>query len=203
MILKLYKDNNSASDLDHVAEVLRDGGLIIYPTDTAYAAGCDGTRQKAVERLCRLKGVDERRHHFSIICHDFSQISEYARVDNPTFKLMKRNLPGPFTFILPPSSTLPRIFRKRREVGIRIPDNNIIRDICRHSGVPVVSTTLPLEEGEDYEYLTNPELIDEKFGDLVDLVIDGGNGRLDSSTIVDCTGGAPEITRRGAGILKL
>ena len=202
MLLKLYEKNNNPKDLDRIIETLQEGGLIIYPTDTMYAIGCHGLKERAIERICRLKDIDPKKNNLSIICYDLSKVSEYAKVDNSTFKLMKRNLPGPFTFILNTGNRLPKIFRNRKEVGIRIPDNNIIREICRLLDAPILTTTLPLEEGEEIEYITTPELIEEKFGNQVDLVIDGGIGGIEPSTIVDCTNEEAEIVRQGKGILN-
>lgn len=202
MLLKLYNKNNNPADLQRVVDLLNDGGLIIYPTDTMYAIGCHGLKERAVERICRLKDIDPKKNNLSIICYDLSSISEYAKVDNATFKLMKRNLPGPFTFILNGTTRLPKIFRNRKEVGIRMPDNPIIREIARLLDAPIMTTTLPHDEDEDIEYVTDPELIDEKWGDTVDLVIDGGIGNMEGSTVVDCTQGEAEIIRQGAGRLE-
>lgn len=202
MLLKLYNKNNNPADLQHVIDLLNDGGLIIYPTDTMYAIGCHGLKERAIERICRLKDIDPKKNNLSIICYDLSSISEYAKVDNATFKLMKRNLPGPFTFILNGTTRLPKIFRNRKEVGIRMPDNPIIREIARLLDAPIMTTTLPHDEDEDIEYVTDPELIDEKWGERVDLVIDGGIGNMEGSTVVDCTQGEAEIIRQGAGWLE-
>ena len=202
MLLKLYEKNNNPKDLDRIIETLQEGGLIIYPTDTIYAIGCHWLNERAIESICKFKNIDPRKNNLSIICYDLSNISEYAKVNNSTFKLMKRNLPGPFTFILNTGNRLPKIFRNRKEVGIRIPDNNIIREICRLLDAPILTTTLPLEEGEEIEYITTPELIEEKFGNQVDLVIDGGIGGIEPSTIVDCTNEEAEIVRQGKGILN-
>ena len=202
MLLKLYNKNNNPADLQHVIDLLNNGGLIIYPTDTMYAIGCHGLKERAIERICRLKGIDPKKNNLSIICYDLSSISEYAKVDNATFKLMKRNLPGPFTFILNGTTRLPKIFRNRKEVGIRMPDNPIIREIARLLDAPIMTTTLPHDEDEDIEYVTDPELIDEKWGERVDLVIDGGIGNMEGSTVVDCTQGEAEIIRQGAGWLE-
>lgn len=202
MILKLYPKNNRPEDLQRVVDLLNDGGLIIYPTDTMYAIGCHGLKERAIERICRLKDIDPKKNNLSIICYDLSSISEYAKVDNATFKLMKRNLPGPFTFILNGTTRLPKIFRNRKEVGIRMPDNPIIREIARLLDAPIMTTTLPHDEDEDIEYVTDPELIDEKWGDTVDLIIDGGIGNMEGSTVVDCTQGEAEIIRQGAGWLE-
>ncbi|MDR0961364.1 MAG: threonylcarbamoyl-AMP synthase [Mediterranea sp.] len=202
MILKLYDQNNSADDLKQVTDLLNDGGIIIYPTDTTYAIGCSALKERAIERICRIKGIDPRKNNLSIICYDLSVVSEYAKLDNNTFKLMKRNLPGPFTFILNGSNRLPKIFRNRHEVGIRMPDNAISREIARRLEAPIMTTSLPYPD-DDPEYLTDPELIDEKFGELVDLVIDGGIGDTEPSTVVNCTGDEPEIIRQGKGFLDL
>ena len=201
MTIKLYEKNNSQRDLDRIVQTLGDGGIIIYPTDTMYAIGCHALKERAIERICKLKGIDPRKNSLSIICTDLSNISEYAKVDNHTFKLMKRNLPGPFTFILNSGSQLPKIFKNRKEVGIRIPDHAAIREICQLLDAPILTTTLPLSDGEDIEYITNPELIEEKFGYEVDLIIDGGIGGMEPSTIVNCTEGEAEIIRQGKGIL--
>ena len=202
MLLKLYNKNNNPADLQRVVDLLNDGGLIIYPTDTMYAIGCHGLKERAIERICRLKDIDPKKNNLSIICYDLSSISEYAKVDNATFKLMKRNLPGPFTFILNGTTRLPKIFRNRKEVGIRMPDNPIIREIARLLDAPIMTTTLPHDKDEDIEYVTDPELIDEKWGDTVDLIIGGGIGNMEGSTVVDCTQGEAEIIRQGAGWLE-
>lgn len=201
MILKLYDKNNDPDDLQQVVDILNDGGIIIYPTDTMYAIGCHALKERAIEKICKLKNIDPRKNNLSIICYDLSNISEYARIDNATFKLMKRNLPGPFTFILNADSRLPKIFRSRKEVGIRVPDNNIIREICRLLDAPILTSTLPHDEQEDIEYITDPELIDEKFGDKTDLIIDGGIGGIEPSTVVNCCNNEPAIVRQGKGIL--
>lgn len=200
MILKLYNDNPNPRDFERVVETLRNGGLIIYPTDTLYAIGCDALNVRAVERICRIKGINPEKVNLSIICTDLSNISEYARVENNIFKIMKRNLPGPFTFILPTNSQLPKIYRNRKSVGIRVPDNNIAREITRLLGNPLLSTTVFLDP-QEIEYSTDPELMHERYGDDVDLVIDGGFGGTVVSTIVDCTDGTPQISRAGAGEL--
>lgn len=202
MILKLYPKNNRPEDLQRVVDLLNDGGILIYPTDTVYAIGCHALKERPIERICKLKNIDPRKHNLSIICYDLSNISEYAQVSNATFKLMKRNLPGPFTFILNANSRLPKIFRNRKEVGIRVPDSPIIREICRLLDAPILTTTLPLEKGEDIEYITDPELIDEKFGSMTDLIIDGGTGGIEPSTVINCCEDIPEIVREGKGILK-
>ena len=202
MLIKLYEKNNNPKDLARIVEVLEEGGIIIYPTDTMYAMGCHALKERAIERICKFKGIDPRKHNLSIICYDLSNISEYAKVDNNTFKLMKRNLPGPFTFILNIGSRLPKIFKNRKEVGIRVPDYAAIREICQLLDAPILTTTLPLEDGEDIEYITTPELIAEKFGDEADIIIDGGIGGVEPSTVVNCTEGEAEIVRQGKGWLE-
>ena len=198
MILKLYETNTNPRDLQKVVEVLRDGGIIIFPTDTVYAFGCDIFKSSAVEKIARYKEKDPRRSEMSFICHELSQISEYGRMSDESFKLMRKNLPGPFTFLLQGSSRLPKLFKNRKIVGIRIPDNNIALQIVRELGNPLMVSSI-FTDDETLEYLTDPELIDEKFGHMVDLVIDGGYGGLEPSTIVDCTGEEPEIIRQGKG----
>lgn len=201
MLLKLYENNNNPTDLQQVIDILNDSGIIIYPTDTMYAIGCHGLKERAIERICQLKGIDPKKNNLSIICYDLSSISEYAKVDNNTFKLMKRNLPGPFTFILNGTTRLPKIFRNRKEVGIRMPDNSIIQEIARLLNAPIMTMTLPHDEKDDIEYITDPELIEEKFGNIVDLVIDGGIGGTEASTIVSLTNDEVEIIRQGKGWL--
>ena len=201
MLLKLYENNNNPADLQKVVDTLNNGGLIIYPTDTMYAIGCNGLKERAIEQICRIKEIDPRKNNLSIICYDLSNISEYAKLDNNTFKLIKRNLPVAFTFILNGTTRLPKIFRNRKEVGIRMPDNSIIQEIARLLDAPIMTTTLPHNENEDIEYATDPELIEEKFGNIVDIVIDGGIGGTEPSTIVDCTGDEIIIVRQGKGWL--
>lgn len=200
MLVKIYPENPNQREIDRVVAILRDGGLIIYPTDTVYAFGCDALNVRAVERICKIKGIDPRKENLSIVCFDLSNISEYAKVDNSTFKLMKKNLPGPFTFILPVHSNLPKIYRNRKTVGIRVPDNTIAREIIRQLGNPLLTTSVH-DDDEILEYITDPELINERYEDTVDLVIDGGYGNLTASTVVDCTGDEPEIIRQGRGDL--
>ena len=201
MLIKLYEDSPNQREIDKVIEVLRNGGIVIYPTDTLYAFGCDALNVRAVEKICDLKGINPLRNNLSIICYDLREISEYAKVDTTTFKLMRKNLPGPFTFILNTTSTLPRIYKNRKTVGIRVPDNNIIRELVTQLGNPIMTTSVNGDEDEDTGYRTNPELIHEKWESVVDIVVDGGNGGLEPSTIVDCTGDLPEITRQGKGDL--
>ena len=201
MILKLYEKNNARRDIDHIVEVLNQGGVIIYPTDTTYAIGCHALKERAIERVCDIKGMDTKHHLLSVVAHDISSVSEYVRIDNDTFRIMRDKLPGPFTFILPAGNRLPKIFKNRKEVGIRIPDNNIPREICEALGAPLLSTSLKVGEHEEIEYMTLPELIAERYDNRVDLIIDGGEGGTEQSTIVNCVDGEPEIVRQGKGWL--
>ncbi len=201
MLLRLYNENPNPREIEKVVSVLRDGGIVIYPTDTLYGIGCDALNVRAVEKICELKGINPQKSNLSIICNDLSIISEYARVSTPVFKLMKRNLPGPFTFILPTTSSLPKIYKNKKTVGIRVPDNNIIREIVAQLGNPVLSTSVK-DDNDEIEYTTDPELIHEKWGETAEIVIDGGSGGIDPSTIVDCTSDEPEIIRQGKGTLN-
>ncbi len=203
MLVKIYEENPNLREIDKVVRVLREGGLVIYPTDTVYALGCDALNVRAVERICQIKGVNPQKSNLSIICYDLSNLSEYAKVSNAAFKLMKKHLPGPFTFILPTSSELPKIYKNRKEVGIRVPDNNIVRTIVRELGNPLLTMSVYDREDEEVEYSTDPELIDEKYADQVDLIIDGGYGGLEPSTVVDCTTDDFEILRQGKGELYI
>jgi tRNA threonylcarbamoyl adenosine modification protein (Sua5/YciO/YrdC/YwlC family) len=200
MMKRLYAENPNSRDIEKVVNLLKNGGLIIYPTDTVYGLGCDIHIHKAVEKVARIKGVKLEKANFSIICSDLSHLSDYARhVDNTTFKLMKKLLPGPYTFILDASNKVPRFFTdKKRTIGIRIPKNNIILEIVRQLEHPILTTSIH-DEDEIIEYTTDPELIHEKFKDIVDLVIDGGFGGTEPSTVIDCTGDEPELVRMGAG----
>ncbi|MDD3567836.1 MAG: L-threonylcarbamoyladenylate synthase [Bacteroidales bacterium] len=199
MLIKIYPENPNPRDLDQVVKVLRDGGVIIYPTDTVYGIGCDISKPKAVERIIKIKEMKPKEARFSFICSDLSHIADYARIDNSTFKLIKRNLPGPFTFILPGLNRVPDYFiSKRKTVGIRIPDNSIILELVKLLGNPILTTSLK-DDDEVIEYTTDPELIYEKYQDLVDIVIDGGYGGNIPSTIVDCTEAEPTIVRQGKG----
>ena len=202
MLIKLYEQNPNQKEIDRVVSVLQDGGLIIYPTDTVYAIGCDALNVRAVEEICKMKDINPAKSNLSIICYDLSNISEYAKVDNAIFKLMKKNLPGPFTFILNTTSSLPKIYKNKKTVGIRIPDNNIIRELVRNLGNPILTTSVK-DEDEVVEYTTDPELIYEKYQDKIDIVIDGGFGGIEPSTVVDCTSDEPEIVRQGKGVLNV
>lgn len=197
MLIKIYNDNPNPNQICHVAEVLRNGGIIIIPTDTVYAFGCDIFNSAAVEFISRLKNKDLRKANLSFICHEMSQISEYAKLDDDFFKLMKKNLPGPYTFILNGSNRLPKLFKNKKTVGIRMPDNRITLQIVRELGNPMMTSSIFIDD-ETTEYITDPELIDEKYGNQVDLVVDGGIGGLLHSTVIDCTGDEPEIVRQGS-----
>ena len=198
-LIKIYQENPNEKQIRKVVDCLKSGCVIIYPTDTVYGLGCDLKNSKAVEKLARIKGVKAEKANFSLICYDLSHISDYAKIGNPTFKLMKKALPGPFTFILEASSNIPKMFNgKKKEIGIRIPNNNIAREIVKELGNPLVNTST-YDDDEIIEYTTDPELIKEKYDDLVDIVIDGGIGNNEASTIVNCLGDEPEVVREGLG----
>jgi tRNA threonylcarbamoyl adenosine modification protein (Sua5/YciO/YrdC/YwlC family) len=203
MLLRLFNENPNPRDIRKIVDVLRAGGLIIYPTDTVYGLGCDIMNQKAVEKVARFKEVKIEKNNFSFICSDFSHLSVYTRpISNHIFKLIRKNLPGPFTFILEANNNVPKYFKgKKKTVGIRIPDNNIIRDIVTELGNPILSTSIH-DDDEILEYTTDPELIYEKFQDIADVVIDGGFGELVPSTIVDCSNDEVVILRKGKGKLE-
>ncbi|MFO7789347.1 MAG: L-threonylcarbamoyladenylate synthase [Bacteroidales bacterium] len=205
MYLRMYEENPNPKHVRRVADILRNDGVIIYPTDTVYGIGCDITKPKAVEQVARIKNMDPKKARFSFICYDISQISEYTKpVGKSVFKLMKRNLPGPFTFILPTNNNVPKLLKiKRKEVGVRVPDNNIILSIARELGNPILTTSLK-DDDKILEYTTDPELIYEEFSKLVDVVIDGGYGSNTPSTVVNCNNNneEPEIIRQGKGTLR-
>ncbi len=202
-LIRIYEENPNPKDIKKVVDVLKDGGLIIYPTDTVYGLGCDITNTGALERIAQLKGVKLEKANFSFICEDLSNLSDYVRqIDTPTFKILKRCLPGPYTFILPGNSNLPNVFKKKKTVGIRVPDNNICRNIVHELGNPIVSTSIR-DEDEVIEYTTDPELILEKWDNLVDIVIDGGYGDNIPSTVIDLTTSSPQIIREGKGSVEI
>ncbi|MBE9490599.1 MAG: threonylcarbamoyl-AMP synthase [Bacteroidetes bacterium] len=201
--LKIYEENPNPKEIKKVVAILKKGGLIIYPTDTVYGLGCDITNVKALERIARLKGVKLNKANFSFVCHDLSNISDYVKqIDTSTFKILKRALPGPYTFILEGSKSLPKAFKNKKTVGIRVPNNNIALDIVRELGNPIVSTSI-YDEDEIIEYTTDPELILEKWNNLVDLVIDGGYGDNEASTVIDFSEGEPFVVREGKGSLEI
>ena len=186
----------------HIAEVvdcLRDGGIVIYPTDTVYALGCDALNNPAIERICAMKAMKSAKTNLSIICGDIAEVSQYAKFDNSQFRLMKSHLPGPFTFLLPAMSKLPKAFKGRRTVGIRIPDNEIALTIVRELAHPILTTSVP---GADEDYCCEPGLMAEALDDMVDIVIDAGRGSLLPSTVVDCSDSEPVVVRQGRGKLN-
>ena len=201
--IKIYEDKPNEAAIAKVVKVLKEGGLVIYPTDTVYGLGCDITNTKALERIARIKGVKLDKANFSFVCHDLSNISDYVKqIDTATFKLLKRALPGPYTFILPGNNSLPKEFKKKTTVGIRVPDNAIALEIVKVLGNPIVSTSIH-DEDDVIEYTTDPELIFEKWQNLVDLVIDGGYGDNIGSTIIDLSGDEPVVVREGKGSLDI
>ncbi len=201
--IKIYPENPNEKEIAKVVKVLRDGGLVIYPTDTVYGLGCDITNTKALERIAKIKGVKLDKANFSFVCSDLSNISDYIKqIDTSTFKILKRALPGPYTFILPGNNSLPKEFKKKTTVGIRVPDNEIALEIVRKLGNPIVSSSIH-DEDEVIEYTTDPELIFEKWQNLVDIVIDGGYGDNEASTIIDLSDGEPVVIREGKGSLDI
>lgn len=199
--MKIYPESPNPRYVGRVVQALRDGALIIYPTDTVYAIGCDALNVRAVEQICKLKGVNPQKSNLSIVCPDLSNLSGYAQVSNAAFKLMKRNLPGPFTFILPTSSRLPKLYKNRKEVGIRVPANEVALALVRELGDPLLSMSVH-DEDDSVEYSTDPELIHEKYAATVDIVVDGGYGGTEASTVVNCLEDAFEIVRPGKGELR-
>ncbi len=201
--VRIYEQNPNPKEIKRVVDILKKGGLIIYPTDTVYGLGCDITNAKALERIARIKNVKLEKANFSFVCHDLSNLSDYVKqIDTSTFKILKRALPGPYTFILPGSKTLPKAFKKKKTVGIRVPNNAIALEIVRELENPIVSTSI-YDEDEIIEYTTDPELILEKWDSLVDLVIDGGFGGNEPSTIIDFLEGEPFVVREGKGSLDI
>lgn len=198
MLLRLHPDNPQPRLLNQIAECFKDGGVIIYPTDTIYGLGCDIFQQKSVERICKIKNVDPQKAQLTFICRDLSHLSDYTKsIDTPLYRMLKNYLPGPYTFILPASKQVPKILKSKKEtIGLRIPDNIICKQILEALGNPILSASLPGEMVEEY---TDPEIIYEKFGEQVDFVIDGGIGGITPSTIVDCTTDEWKVIREGAG----
>lgn len=204
MLLKIHPETPGQRQVQKAVEILKEGGVLIFPTDTVYGLGCDIFNHKAVERVARIKGINIEKANFSFICHNLSHLTDYAKhVNNPSFKLMKQCLPGPFTFILEASSNVPRIFRNRKKtIGIRIPDNNIIVEIVRELGNAVLTTSMHNED-EVLDYITDPELIHEQYKSVVDAVIHGGFGGNKPSTVIDCTGPVPQLVRQGIGQVEI
>ncbi|MFT7898396.1 L-threonylcarbamoyladenylate synthase [Tenacibaculum ascidiaceicola] len=201
--IKLYNDNPNPKEIEKIVKVLQNGGLIIYPTDTVYGLGCDITNTKALEKVARIKKVKPEKANFSFVCNDLSHLSDYVKqINTTTYKILKRALPGPYTFVLPGSNSLPKAYKKRKTVGIRVPDNNIARAIVAALGNPIVSTSIH-DEDEVLEYTTDPELIFEKWQNIVDVVVDGGYGDNHASTVIDLTTDEPEVIREGKGSLDI
>ena len=201
--IKIYEENPNSEEIKKVVSILKKGGLIIYPSDSVYALGCDISNYKALEKVARIKGVKLDKANFSFVCESISNISSYVtHISTPTFKILKRALPGPYTFILPGNNNLPKAFKKKKEVGIRVPNNEIVLAIVRELGNPIISTSI-YDEDEIVEYTTDPELIYEKWEHLVDLVIDGGYGGNIPSTVINLCGDKPELIREGKGSLDI
>ena len=203
MLLKIYPENPTPRDIKTVIECLNDGGIIIYPTDTVYGMGCDIFKNKTVERIADIKGIKVEKANFSFVCFDLSHLSDFTKpISNSTYKLIKKTLPGPFTFILEANNNVPKLFQsKKKTVGIRIPDNNIVRTIVDELGHPIMSTSI-YDDDDLIEYTTDPELIYEKYGNIVDIVIDGGYGDNEPSTVVSCINDDFVILRQGKGIIE-
>lgn len=201
--IKLYNENPNEKEIAKIVEVLRNGGLIIYPTDTVYGLGCDITNTKALEKIARIKGVKLEKANFSFVCSDLKNLSDYVKqIDSSTFKLLKHALPGAYTFIMQGNNNLPKDFKKKKTVGIRVPDNLIARTIVERLGNPIVSTSI-YDEDDVIEYTTDPELIFEKWQNLVDIVIDGGYGDNTASTVIDLSGDEPVVIREGKGDISI
>lgn len=201
--IKIYPDNPNEKEIQKVVKILKEGGLVIYPTDTVYGLGCDITNTKALERIAKIKGIKLEKANFSFVCNDLSNISDYVKsLDTSSFKILKRALPGPYTFILEGNNNLPKEFKKKKTVGIRVPDNSIVLELVKQLGNPIVSTSI-YDEDEVIEYTTDPELIFEKWQNRVDAVIDGGFGANVASTIIDLTGSEPEVIREGLGSIDI
>ncbi len=203
MLLRINPDKPNYDEIAKVVTCLRNGGVVIYPTDTVYGIGCDINKQRAVERVCKIKGINPEKANFSFVCSDLSHLSDFSKpINTATYKVMKKALPGPFTFILEANNNVPKLFRsKKKTVGIRIPDNTICFEIVKQLGNPIMSTSIH-DDDEIIEYTTDPELIYEKYKDLVDIVIAGGYGNNEASTVVDCTNDSFTILRQGLGNLK-
>lgn len=192
--LKIYNNNIAENQIEKIVEILKDGGVIVTPTDTLYAVACDALNPKAIEKVCNLKGINPEKTNLSILCSDISMVSDFAKFDNYAFKLLKENTPGPFTFLFRAASSLPKAFKGRKIVGIRIPDNEAVRKIVEGLGNPLLSTSI---QYKDEDYGRNPDLIEEEYSDKVDLMIKGDEGNLQPSAIIDCTDNTPELMREG------
>jgi tRNA threonylcarbamoyl adenosine modification protein (Sua5/YciO/YrdC/YwlC family) len=205
MYVEINPDNIDKRLVQQAVDILKKGGVIIFPTDTVYSMGCDLFNKKGLNELANLKGLKLNKANFSIICHDLSNLSDYVKqIDRPIFKLLKQSLPGPFTFILTANNIVPKLFdSNKKEIGIRIPDNKILLAIVELLGNPIATTSLHNDEDGIQDYFANPYAIYERYDDTIAMIIDGGNGRLEASTVIDCTSGAPEIVRQGIGIIEL
>ncbi|MCB0409077.1 MAG: threonylcarbamoyl-AMP synthase [Flavobacteriales bacterium] len=204
MLISIHPDNPDERKINQVVSILQKGGVIIYPTDTVYSMACDLNNRRAVEKMAQLKGVKVDKINFSLVCYDLSHISDYTvQFSNATYKLMKRALPGPYTFILNANTSVPKLFKSNKKtIGIRVPDNNIAREIVNKLGNPLLSTSVHSDD-EILEYITNPELIYEKYENMVDAVVDGGYGNNDASTVIDCTENDPVVIREGIGTIDI
>ncbi|MCE3225585.1 MAG: Threonylcarbamoyl-AMP synthase [Bacteroidetes bacterium] len=205
MLLRLNENNISVSTIDQIVRCLKDGGIIIYPTDTVYAVGGDITKTRAIERICKLKNIKPEKANFSFVCSDLSHLSEYTKpISNSVFRIMKKALPGPYTFILEANSNVPKLLKQERKtVGIRVPDNNICKEIVNALGNPIISTSLHDNSDDILEYFSDPEIIHQQYSEMVDLVIDGGFGNIHPSTVLDCSGEEIEVVREGLGSLEI
>lgn len=201
--LKIHFQNPEPRKIQQVVSCLRDGGVVIYPTDTVYAMGCDIHNARAVERIARIKGIKPQKNDFSFICYDLSHIADYAKVGNNAFKVMKRLLPGPFTFILEANNRVPKVLANRRTVGIRVPDHPITRQIVFELDHPIITTSIKDDDDDIIQYSNDPEVIFERFQHQVDIVIDGGLGGLIPSTVIDATDDTFEMIREGAGVFEI
>lgn len=200
MLLHIHPENPQQRNIQTVIDVLKNGGVIIYPTDTIYGLGCDIYNAKAIERIARIKNIDPKKAQFSFICSDLSHLSDYTKaISTPVFRILKKVLPGAYTFILPASKEVPKLLKSKKDtVGIRVPDHQITQEIVKQLGHPIMSVSLPMDA--DVEYYNDPEIIHEQFENLVDIVVDGGVGGIVPSTVIDCTSGSPELIREGAGV---
>lgn len=205
MYVEINPDNIDKRLVQQAVDILKKGGVIIFPTDTVYSMGCDLFNKKGLNELANLKGLKLNKANFSIICHDLSNLSDYVKqIDRPIFKLLKQSLPGPFTFILTANNIVPKLFdSNKKEIGIRIPDNKILLEIVELLGNPIATTSLHNDEDGIQDYFADPYAIYERYDDTIAMIIDGGNGRLEASTVIDCTSGAPEIVRQGIGTIEL
>lgn len=203
MLLHIHPDNPQPRNIKTVIDCLQSGGVIIYPTDTIYGLGCDIYNASAIERIARIKNIDPKKAQFSFVCSDLSHISDYTKsVDTPIFRMLKAALPGPYTFIFEASKQVPKLLKTKKDtVGIRVPDHIICQQIVKELGHPIMSVSLPMDD--DIEYYTDPELMYERFGNVVDIVIDSGIGEIIPSTVIDCTGGYPVLIREGAGDVSI